>query len=41
MKHEEERVKRHREIHRAFRLPWPYKVCGECKAGHEDDEPRD
>jgi hypothetical protein len=38
---EADRVKRHRQTHAAFRLPWPHAQCGECNAGHSDDQPRE
>lgn len=41
VQHEEWRVKEHRARHSAFRLKWGDEVCGECRAGHADDEPVD
>lgn len=36
---EADRIERHRYLHAAYRLPWPYGQCDECKAGHSDDQP--
>lgn len=37
MKREAERVKRHRETHKAFNIPWGSERCAGCRAGNERD----
>lgn len=39
-KAEASRVKRHREAHSYWRIPWGDTRCPSCKAGNDRDEPR-